>query len=202
MRITEVKRVRGSLYRVWLDDEDAGSVDVRTWDESGWKLDSDISEEEWEALCERSARNRAKNKALYLLSLRDRSRGELFGKLKEEAGEDIARDTVEQMEAYGFLDDERLAARWAEDLSGRKCYPRRRVAQELVARGFTRDTAQEAADAIETEDHVLALAMLRKRYYNKMTSEDGRRKTAAALARYGFPREAIRRAFDNWENED
>ena len=67
MRITEVKRVRGSLYRVWLDDEDAGSVDVRTWDESGWKLDGDISEEEWEALCERSARNRAKNKALYLL---------------------------------------------------------------------------------------------------------------------------------------
>lgn len=202
MIVTDIKRVRGSLYQVELDGEDAGTIDRHTADEAGLRLDSSISEDEWRGLQEQSVRSRAKNKALYLLSLRDRSRGELFDKLKEEAGPEMAQETVERMEELGFLDDERLAARWAADLSQRKCYPRRRVEQELLSRGFARDTAREAAAALETEDHTLALALLRKKYYNKMASEDSRRKTAAALARHGFSREAIRRAFDNWEIEE
>lgn len=202
MIVTELKRVRGSLYRLSLDGEDAGTIDAHTFDEAGLRLDSSISEEAWKALQEQSARHRAKNKALYLLSLRDRSRGELMSKLKDEAGEAMAEETVAWLQEHGFLDDEQLAVRWAADLSARKSYPRRRVEQELIARGFERETAREAAAGLKTEDYILALALLKKKYYNKMTTEEGRRKTMAALARYGFSREAIRRAFDNWEIEE
>lgn len=202
MVITAQERMRGSLYRLELDGEPAGTVDKRTFDEAGYRLGGEITQEAWEELQERSARNRAKEKALYLLSQRDRPRGELLKKLQPEAGEEIAQETVGRLEEMGLLDDDALALRWAGDLSRRKCYPRRRVEQELTARGFDRDTARRAAEELETEDHTLALALLHKKYYNKMTTEDGRRKTAAALARYGFSSQAVRYALEHWETED
>ncbi len=202
MVITAQERMRGSLYRLELDGEPAGTVDKRTFDEAGYRLGGEITQEAWEELQERSARNRAKEKALYLLSQRDRPRGELLKKLQPEAGEEIAQETVDRLEEMGLLDDDALALRWAGDLSRRKCYPRRRVEQELTARGFDRDTARRAAEELETEDHTLALALLHKKYYNKMTTEDGRRKTAAALARYGFSSQAVRYALEHWETED
>lgn len=202
MVITAQERMRGSLYRLELDGEPAGTVDKRTFDEAGYRLGGEITQEAWEELQERSARNRAKEKALYLLSQRDRPRGELLKKLQPEAGEEIAQETVDRLEEMGLLDDDALALRWAGDLSRRKCYPRRRVEQELTVRGFDRDTARRAAEELETEDHTLALALLHKKYYNKMTTEDGRRKTAAALARYGFSSQAVRYALEHWETED
>lgn len=202
MVITAQERMRGSLYRLELDGEPAGTVDKRTFDEAGYRLGGEITQEAWEELQERSARNRAKEKALYLLSQRDRPRGELLKKLQPEAGEEIAQETVGRLEEMGLLDDDALALRWAGDLSRRKCYPRRRVEQELTVRGFDRDTARRAAEELETEDHTLALALLHKKYYNKMTTEDGRRKTAAALARYGFSSQAVRYALEHWETED
>lgn len=202
MVITAQDRVRGSLYRLELDGEPAGTIDKRTFDEAGYRLGGEITQAAWEELKERSARNRAKEKALYLLSQRDRPRGELLKKLQPEAGEEIAQETVDRLEEMGLLDDDSLALRWAGDLSRRKCYPRRRVEQELTARGFDRDTARRAAEELEAEDHTLALALLHKKYYNKMTTEDGRRKTAAALARYGFSSQAVRYALEHWETED
>lgn len=202
MTITEIKRVRGSLYEVTLDGEETLSVDRRTFDEAGYGLHSVLSDTQWQALQEQSARNRAKDKALYWLSLRDRSRGELLRKLQEEFEEDIAVDMVDRLTELGFLDDEALAARWAADLSRRKCYSRRRVEQELVSRGFTRETARQAVLELETEDVAQALALLRKKYYNKMNTEDDRRKTMAALARYGFSADVICRAVQDFEIED
>ncbi len=202
MVITERETIRRQLYRVELDGEPAGTIDRRTLDEAGYRLGDSVTESEWQALKEASARNRAREKALYLLSLRDHSKGELVRKLTEEAGEEIAAQTADRMEELGFLDDEALSRRWAADLSRRKCYPRRRVEQELTAKGFDRETAREAAAQTLTEDSVLALELLRKKYYNKMATEDGRRKTTAALARYGFSYEAIRRAIHNFQIED
>ena len=37
---------------------------------------------------------------------------------------------------------------------------------------------------------------IRDRYYNRLYDENARRKTAAALARYGFGGDAVRRAME------
>lgn len=75
-------------------------------------------------------RNRAgggpREKALYLLSLRDYGRAELEKKLRDEAGEDAAAEAAGRMEELGLLDDRRYAARLAGDCVGRRCFPRRR----------------------------------------------------------------------------
>lgn len=200
MRITDVQKRRGKLYLLFLDGEEAMTVDALTFDESPYRMGGTITDEELHALLEDSRRRRAKEKAFYLLSLRDYGRAELEKKLRDEAGEEAAAEAAGRMEELGLLDDRRYAARLAGDCVGRRCFPRRRAVQELTGRGIDRDLAEDAVDealeAAEKDDRLLALELLRKKYYNKLYDENARRKTMAALARYGFSYDAARFAVE------
>ena len=202
MIITELRKRRGRLVLLVLDGEPAMTVDVRTFEESPYRVGSSLSDEELKALLDESERRRAREKAFYLLSLRDHSRAELEDKLRHGASGETAAETAARMEELGLVNDESYAGRLARDLILRKHYPRRRAVQELCVRGIDRDTAQGAVTAVESDDLEQALELLHKKQYNKLCNEDGRRKTAAALARYGFGSDVIRKAMEAWQSEE
>ena len=200
MIITETRVRRGQLYLLVLDGEPAMTVDRRTFDESPYKTGALITDEQLRELLEESRRRRAKEKALYLLSMRDHSKAELERKLSAEAGKDVAAQTAERLEELGLVNDEDYARRLARDLRLRRHYPLRRAVQEMQSRGVSRDLAQLAAQEVETDDTQQALELLRKKYYNKLHTDDERRKTTAALARLGFGYEDIRRAMREYDD--
>lgn len=198
MIITELRKRRGRLYLLVLDGEPAMTVDVRTFEESPYRVGSSLSDEELKALLDESARRRAREKAVYLLSRSDHSRRGLEEKLCREAGAEVAEQTAQRMEELGYINDERYAHRLARDLTERKLYPRRRVVQELCARGISRELAMLAVEETEKEDLDKALELLDKKQYNRLHDENGRRKAEAALARYGFDGGTIRCALAQW----
>ncbi len=200
MTIIEARRQRRCLYRLVLDDAREISVDVHTFDESAHRVGGSITEEQLEALQQQSMYNRARERALYLLGLRDYACRELEQKLLCEATPEIAAAVVERLRDVGLLDDEQYAARMARSLSEYKQMPRRRVMQELQRRGVARDTAAAAAEDISCEDYEQALAILNKKYYNKMVDRDARQRVAAALARRGFSYEAVRQAMQAFDD--
>ena len=175
MIITEIRKRRGTLYLLVLDGEPAMTVDARTFDESPYRPGGVIDDGQLRELLEQSARRRAREKALYLLSLRDHSRAELEDKLRRGEGREL-----------------RL----------RKRYPLRRTVQELTARGGDREIALQAAGEPETDDAALALELLRKKYYNRLQTEEDRRRVRAALARRGFGGGDIRRAMEAFGEEN
>lgn len=201
MIITEARRRRRSLYLLVLDGQDGPTVDVRTFDESAYRVGGGINEAQLAALLETSEYNRARDRALYLLGLRDYACKELEKKLLTEARPEVAARVVERLSEVGLLDDERYAERLAQSLSRAKQYPKRRVAQELQRRGVDREIAGYAAEEIDCEDYKLALALIEKKYYNKMTDRESRQKAMAALARRGFSYEAIRQAIAAYDEE-
>lgn len=202
MKITEVSRRRRSLYRLDFEQGDSIEVDVRTFDESPYREGQDITDEQLNTLLATSRYNRARERALYLLGLRDYACKELEQKLYTEADPDTAAAVVERLRQVGLLDDERYAARLARSLSENKQYPRRRIEQELRRRGVSGVLAQQVVSDLEGEDFRQALALLEKKYYNKLNDPDGRRRATAALARRGFSYGAIRRAFDELDLPD
>ncbi len=199
MVITEVRRRRRRLYLLVLDGQEGPTVDVTTFDESVYREGASITEEGLASLLQTSEYNRARERALYLLGLRDYACRELEKKLLTEARPEIAAQVIERLVDVGLLDDERYAARMAQSLSRGKGYPRRRVAQELQRRGVTRELAGNAAEELEIEDFQQALALIEKKYYNKMTDRLSRDKVMAALARRGFSFDAIRQAFSHFD---
>lgn len=194
MVITQASRRRKQLYMLYIDGEVWAEVDARTWEESAYRVGMQVTQEDLDSLQTESRSRRAKEKAFYLLSLRDYSRADLAKKLTAQAGREVAEETAARMEELGFVQDEQYAFRLARDLRLRKHYPLRRTIQELQAKGIDRELAAEAADAVETDDAAQALELLRKKYYNRLNDEQGRQKATAALARYGFSYEAIRQA--------
>lgn len=201
MVITALQKKRGRLYRLFLDGEEAATIDMQTMDESPYRVGSVLSDEELEELIRVSYRRRTREKAMYLLSMRDHSRAELEKKLRRDGDVQAATEAVDQMEAYGWINDAAYAHRLARDLGERKLYPPRRILQELQIKGIARDVAEEAVEAAGLDEGEQALALLRKKYYNRLVTSDQRQRTIAALARYGFSYEAIRTALHSWDEE-
>lgn len=196
MKITAVSRRRRQLYVLSIEGGEDVEVDVRTFDESPYREGSDLTEEQLNSLLATSRYNRAHERALYLLGLRDYACKELEQKLYTEADPATAAAVVERLRQVGLLDDERYAARLARSLSEGKHYPRRRIEQELRHRGVCPALARAAVEELNEEDDQQALAILEKKYYNKLNDPDSRRRAVAALARRGFSYGAIRRAMD------
>lgn len=196
MKITEAAVRRRRLYLLRLDNETEYTVDRRTFDESPYRAGSDITAEQLDALLIQSQYNRARERALYLLGLRDYACGELEQKLHTEAAPDIAAAVIARLQEVGLLDDAAYARRLARHLTEYKQYPRRRVEQELRRRGIDSAIICDAMGGLESDDFQQALALLEKKYYNMLNTPEDRRRTTAALARRGFTYTAIRRAMD------
>lgn len=205
VRIVEIRQERGHQVCLTLDGAEDVRIDRRVWEESSYGIGSSLSEEELEELEARSRKARAKEKALFLLSRRDYSKKELTDRLSREKGrrcperDEAALETAERMAELGLVNDQAYAKRLAREYQLRRLYPRRRAVQELCARGIDRETAEQAVEETGAADADLALALLRKKYYNKLHDADDRRRTAAALARQGFSYEDIRHAFSRAE---
>lgn len=203
MKITAAKRIRGQQYELTLGDGDETiEIDRATFDHSGLRIGSDIDGAQLETLLQTATYNRVRSRALYYLTDRDYAAGELVTKLCRMTDRETATVVVERLCEVGLVNDRAYAARQAQNMAEYRLYPRRRILQELRAKGIDRDIAEEAVAALETEDFELALALLRKKYYNKLSDDAARARTAAALARYGFGYDTVRRAMEAATEEE
>lgn len=199
---------RGQQVLLVTDDGVETLIDKRTFEESPYGVDSFLSCEEWEALCEASRRHRAREKAVFLLSRRDYSKKELEQKLCREKGryhaenKQAAAEAAAYMEELGYVRDEQYACCLAQDYRDIRLYPRRRALEKLCEKGIARDTARGVIDAMEWDDTQLALEFLRKKRYNIPQGREETEKQMAALARYGFAGDDIRRAMNRRQEEE
>lgn len=196
MRITGLKRVRGQQYVLTLDNDEERevTVDAATFDQSLYRVDGTIDSEQLEELLSLSQKNRALSRALYYLSGRDYAAKELERKLSRSTEKETAAAVVERLSEVGLVNDREYARRLAAQLAQYRHYPRRRILQELYVKGIGREDAAAAMEDLESDDLEQALALIRKKYYNKLSDRVAREKTAAALARYGFDFDTVRRA--------
>lgn len=208
MIVVGVRPARQSRVTLCLDTGTEILVDKKTWEESVYTTGSSLSQEELDALLSESDHRRAKSRAVYLLSKRDLSRRELEQKLCREKGryvaenKDLARQTAAYMEELGYINDAAYAERLAVCYSNERLYPRRRVIQKLKEKGISRDLAEQAVAVIEKTDDELALEFLVKKRYTVPKEQVDADRIAAAMARYGYAGEDIRRAMRRWMEGD
>ncbi len=208
MIIVGVRPARQSRVKIVTDTGEEFLIDKKTWEESAYSVESSLSEDQLEELIRESNHRRAQSRAVYLLSKRDFSRRELEQKLCRERGryipenKELAQQTAAHMEELGFVNDTAYAARLAERYTTERLYPRRRVVQKLLEKGIARQIAEEAVSALDTEDEDLALEFLRKKRYTVPSEQHEAERIAAAMARYGFAGEVIRRAMRRWMEDE
>lgn len=200
MLITAIEPRRRSLSALFLDGEHAADIDKETLSQSPFKIGSDITDEELYELLQLSDANRAKSRALYLLSHRDHSKKELKDKLRRFSSDKAAADAADRMQELGLIDDASYAGRYAAELIERKHFSAQRAEYELIQKGIDRDTARAAVEALSPDPKEQIAELLARKYPGAGGDEDVRRRAVAALQRLGFQYEDIRSVFRQIEN--
>jgi regulatory protein len=120
--------------------------------------------------------------ALRALRHRDRSAAELEARLAERGvGEEERAEALETLERIGYVDDERLARRRAEELAARGSGDAL-IRHDLAARGIGEEHVEAALSALEPE---------RERAARIVERRGPGAKTARYLASKGFGEDAF-----------
>ena len=144
---------------------------------------------------------RAKNAALRLLGLCDRSRKDLKDRLfKKGYPPEVIEAVLSEMESLGYIDDGRFAMRFAVDAMKRKNSGPQAVISGLQKKGVTRDIIEDVVGRIFVDDTVMAMARkalslkLNKRLNSGCSSlqRDEVRRLSDYLRRKGFSYDIIR----------
>lgn len=196
MTITDAQVRRKSLIALYIDNEYALDIDKTTFLESPFDIDSKITDEELLHLINLSNENRAKQKALYLLSLKDYFSKDLISKLKKDVNEEAAIKACNRMIELGYMDDERLAKRYAKDLTCRKGYSAKKAEYELKRKGIDEYLIEDILAEVAPNPTQNVIDIINRKYINKLDDEKLYRRTVAALMRLGYNYDIIKDAIE------
>lgn len=154
---------------------------------------------------------RAKNAALRLLGLCDRSRKDLKDRLfKKGCPPEVIEAVLSEMESLGYIDDGRFAMRFAVDAMKRKNSGPQAIISGLQKKGVTRDIIEDVVGTIFVDDTVMAVARkalslkLNKRLKSGCSSlqRDELKRLSDYLRRKGFSYDIIREAIREIATDD
>lgn len=199
---------KADKIHISIDGNYTMTVDATYWYGLGIKNKTEIDEDELARLKSSVNSRRAFNKAIELISRREHSRKEIITKLTQRDYGDVAHEVADELERLGYLDDERFARIYANELKQRKNMGKRRISQELYVKGISRDIIQDVLDEIEGNSCEEIIELINRKYYRYLGDEKGINRTVNALVRLGYGYSDIKSAlkmaekFDNSDNID
>ena len=201
MLVTAVEKRKKGMSALFVEGEYLMSVDTVTLMSSGIKAGADVSEDELGELKEKSDINRAKEKALYLIEYRARSRREITDKLVPLYGEAAAEAGVERLEELGLINDEDFARDLARQLMERKKYSAGRTVFELVKKGIDKELAEEITEELDDDPSARITEILNTRYRGRLSDEKEVNRAVNGLRAMGYSWYDIRDALYDMDIE-
>lgn len=205
MKIT-AKGGRKDKIHIYIDGEYRLTVDEIFWFSCGYISGDEIDEEELTAFEEAAGSRRAFNSALNSLDYRDHSEKEIRAKLMRKHGAEYVDEAVEKLIELDLINDRRYAENYARELFEHKKFGKIRIKSELIAKGIASDIASETVNSLfedEEPDNIQRIVdIIKKKYYNRMNDEVGRKKVFSALQRMGYTFSDIREAMREFSDDE
>lgn len=186
MKIQSIEKYKGNTYRVDFYDGEPVFLNREIISEFNLKEETAVPAEALEQILYASDYRRARERALYLLEVRDYSFYELYNKLMQNYSEEISMEVTNKMAEIGLINDRRYAERQARNLIEVKKYGAYRAKMELQRKGLDSDLVEEILSVYEDDTIERLYELVEKKYARYLTDEKGFRKVKAALARNGY----------------
>ena len=123
------------------------------------------------------------------------SAGRLAEKLRRHYPPETVEQVVQRLRELGLLDDLDYGRRLAADLLNLRGYSLGRVRQTLYQRRLDKETIDQVMGELSEIDQIAPIvALVNKKYLQKLREPRGREKVAAALQRRGYRYDEIREA--------
>lgn len=162
-----------------------------------------IGDDEIFALQEAVERLSCIKKAFDFLSYGDLSERQLRDKLCRKYSKELSADVAALLAERGYINDSRLAERYAETFYEFKNMGLGRIRQELYRRGISRENIDNALAKYENEDQYERIEeFVRKKYdISQLDNINYRRKVYAGAVRAGFNSSDVGDFLRNFESE-
>ncbi|MBR2734872.1 MAG: regulatory protein RecX [Clostridia bacterium] len=185
MIITKITKSKKGNALIYADNNYLASVPIEVFIKSRLKVGSNIDENTLEELVKEMDFNKAKEKALRLLSLRAHSKKELTDKLKNSSGEESAEKVAEKMQSLGLIDDRSFAVSYASELFSKKLHSVSKVKYELSKKGISNDIIEEIIEEISPDERQNIEKIFEKKHFD-INDEKNFRRTVAYCQRLGY----------------
>lgn len=187
MYISYIEKINKTKTQVTLENSDCFIINEK--DRMLYELEAgkDISDTIINQLYEEYFLPKSKLKALNLLKACDRSKKELYQRLKRDGfPEPVINQTIEYIESYHYINDERYAQNYIEYKG--KTKSSKELAFELTSKGIELSNSDAVKEAFEShDDRKTILNILTKRWGSKPNPDlKEKERMTRYLARHGF----------------
>lgn len=165
------------------------------------KVGTNVPAEAAEEIAAANDYRRARERALYLLDVRDYSFVELYRKLEKNYPEDICIRVCKNMAELRLINDRRYAESLARQLFEIKRVGMFKAKQELKRRGLSDNIIEEAVAPYEGEEESFSRLeeLVERKYERYLTDEKGVKKVKNALLRQGYRYDEINAVLDLYD---
>jgi regulatory protein len=203
--ITDIRRCGPAFRRrtIVLDGDPWRDVPAVVLAALGVEVSDEVDFDDLEQRVGDIERKLVRERALYLLTSRERSRAQLRGRLVEDGfASDVAAEVVQDFARLGLVDDERFAQALARTLAHARGTGRAGIARELRTAGVADEIAEAALEeALGADDEMTAA----RRLADSAAAKPGATldKVVQRLARRGYRLTvALAAAREAWEAAD
>ncbi len=201
MIVTDVTKIDNRRQKVTLDNEYVFSLYNSEIKKYNIEKECLLKESLLENIENEVLYPRAKERALYLIGSRDRTKKQLTDKLNEGYyPQSIINRVVEFALSYGYIDDERYAASYIKVKSSSKS--RKQIECELLKKGISLNIIKKSfVDDYDDYEYKAIHKLLSKSKYKSMLSDASTRgKVIASMLRRGFEYDKITRCIDEMKD--
>ena len=201
MKIT-LKKGKADKIHISADGEYALTVDEGYLPALGIRHNMEIDEDEFILLQEKISIRRAYNYCVSLLSRRDHSVKELKTKLLQKVYDETAFCAIERLQQQGYVNDESFSVHYASELKNLKDYGKRRIEQELMRKGVSREIINNTLQEFDFDDDRI-IEIIERKYKRCFEDEKQKQRAVNGLLRLGYSYGEIKVAFCRIkDNED
>jgi len=200
--ITDIKQLKRSKGRfsVYVDGKYEFAFSDLDLGLSGLRIGQEISGEQIAEFKESGEESKAYNQAIRYLSYRPRSEREVRDYLvKKGLDEETAGQVIGRLQRAGLLNDREFAAGWVANRQLLRPRSRRRLEQELMAKGVPSEQIGAALAELDPEEELRALmeVIVKRRRLSQYQEPE---KLVGYLARQGYGYDLIRKALERLDS--
>lgn len=188
MVVTEISKYKGETICVKFGNGSRIYIHEKILSEYNLKEGLNVPREAVEEIVSENERRRARERALYLLDVRDYSFKELYEKLEPNYSEEICLRVCKELAGMRLIDDRRYGESLARQLFEVKRVGMFKAKQELKRHGLSDGIIEEVTEPYSDEEEAFARLeeLVERKYERYLTDEKGVKKVKNALLRQGY----------------
>jgi len=186
--ITAIEIQKRHPDRINVDLDGEYSFSLAGMPASGLKVGQSLDPGQVAALQAEDADETAYQRALKMLSVRNRAESEIRTRLRRhKTPDDVIERTLARLRERHFADDAKFAREWVENRSTFRPRGRTALAWELRSKGIEPEIAETALADVDESTLAHQAGLKKARQLSAADWQDFRTRVSAYLARRGFP---------------